>query len=345
MDNIDLHDYEIEDNDPYTSDFLNQVVSDFSNNIVSLYVDYKALVKRYTDFVTNMNTGLDWLTSQVSVMSSGTYTVSGYSDPVDLDNIHVDKLFGEIYLQDFNVESKIGRYTNNYGIVTAYNSNSVYYYNTDTSTWVEDSDMLKFINNKDDIWSKTHSSDELYIDIITSTVSDYKANIIELFPFAGTLIKTIEYKTSSGTYEEIEVNSKLPVKILGDFSYSSEFRVKLGGVSSGDGQYYYSLRYVDIYRADFMDSGTVTYDIGSYDTINSITLNDDYAEDDIKLLKPIRIEILSDDESYTYYDSNVDPFPIQSAISIEVEPVNLRLRLTLYKKEGVTPVVKFIDIE
>ena len=344
MDDINIHDYNIESADKYSSDFLNQVVGDFTDAISGLYKDYKDLTSRYSQYLQNMNEGLDWMTEQVGILASGTYEVSGYSDPVSSSNLDLEKLFGMFHLETINVESKISRYVDNQSVTRAYSSNKIYKF--ESSNWVEDTTMREVIDNTTYIWSEELAEDELYIAITSSSSAsvDKQANIIEVVPFAGTLIKTVEWKTTSGTFESIEVNSKLPVRIVGDFDYSDEVRVLLGGVSK-DGNYLYSLRYVNIYRCDFMDSGTAVFSIGSWADVAAITLNDDYIDDALKLKKPIRIELLSDDLSYTYYDSNVDPFPLQSVVNIGLSAETLKLRITLIKTEEVTPVIKWVNVE
>jgi len=343
MSNLNFHSYQIDDNDQYTSDFLNQIISDFSDNMTSLYIDYKDLVKRYADFLANINTGLDWLTTQAGVLAVGQYTVTGYSSPSSTANAHADRLFGRLYLQDFNLTSVIGRYMNDRGVLTAYASNKTYYADN-SPDFVEDQLIMTAFNNKQGIWAKTTSHAELLIAIATPQMDNQEVNIFEAFPFAGTTVKSIEWKTSSGSWESTTVNSKYPVKLLGNFSYGGEFRIRLGGVAQAGGTYYYALRYADAYRCDLMDTGSATYSIGTFSTVSSITINDDYAPAAIKLKNPVRFEILSDDESYVYYDSNINPWPIQEAVAIEVAPIALKLRVTLYKKEEVTPVISHINV-
>lgn len=340
---LNIRNYEVNNLDPYTSDFLNQITSDFTNNMVKLYSEYKALVKEYNNFNSAVNIGLDWLSELVGTLSTQSYAVTGYADPVSSSNMALSKLYGQFYIEELNKESKIGRYVGETGSLVAFVSNKTYKYLS--GIWSEDTELRKIINNHTNIWQEERDEDELYISVtISATSLDRKANIIEVVPFAGTLVKKVEWKSTTGSFEEVSPNSKLPIQIVGDLDFYNEIRVTLGGVWR-NGKYHYSMRYVDVYRSDFLDDGTATYSIGSFDEITEINLNDDYIREDLKVSKPVRIEILSNDESISYYDSNVDPFPIQSTISIEASPVPLRLRVTLSKTEGITPVIKYIDVQ
>jgi len=210
---------------------------------------------------------------------------------------------------------------------------------------VEDSDMRKLIDTHDSIWQEERDEDELYIALsVPNITSDKKINIIDVVPFAGTMIEKVEWKTASGSFEEEEFNSKLPVQVVGDLSFSGEVRIRMKGIPR-NGKYYYSLRYIDIYRCTFRDEGIATYSIGEFDTISEINVND-YASDEIKLKKPLRIQITSDEDvdPIIYYDSNEDPFPLQTPIDIDETPVPLRMKITLTKVDGVTPVVNYIDV-
>lgn len=343
MDDILLHDYTFNEADKYSSGTINQIVNDFVTNISGLYVDYKNLVSRYNSFLTNMNAGLDWLTTQNGILTLDEYAISGYDTSSTFSNIHLDSKFGSFYLQETDIESKISRYLNSKGKEVSYDSNKVYNYTG--GNWVLTSSMNEIINNTYDIWSTTDTSNEMYISIVTSPTSggDKKANMIEIFPFAGTLIKTVEYKTNSGTYESITVNSTLPVKLIGDFDYADEVRILMSGVLTGS-SYYYSLRYVNVYRCGFMDSGTVEYPIGSFTSFDTVNINTDYIADSLKSAKPVRIEIYSLDESVKYYDSNIDAFPLSSVINVAASAVALKAKITLTKVVGVTPMIKYIDI-
>ncbi len=341
---LNFRNYKRNNTDPYSSDFLNQVTDDFSNNMVKLYMEYKRLVKEYNNFNSAANIGLDWLYQMVGVLSTQSYVVTGYADPVSSTSLILAKLYGQFYLDTTQAtpESKIGRYTDA-GKELAYTTNKVYKY--EIGIWVEDTDLRIVIDNHDNIWQELRDDNELYIAVaIPTTSTEQKANIIEVVPFAGTLIKKIEWKTPSGTFEQVLPNSKLPVQLVGRFDFTNEIRVLLGGVVSGS-KYYYALRYIDAYTCDFVDEGQSTYSIGDFDEITSIELNDDYIREDLKIDKPVRIEIISNDESLTYYDSNVDPFPIQSTIPISGSPIPVKCRVTLYKKEGITPLIKYVDIQ
>lgn len=342
---MEFHDYEVKNTDQFTSDFLNQVSTDFTDNMVKLYTEYKDLIAKYDNYRNSLNAGIDWLTTQVSSLSIGTYAITGFSTPVSVSNLTQTKLFGEFYLEEQDSQSKIGRYINEFGKEVAYNSTKVYKFDTGTSSWGEDATIKKIIDSHGDIWMTTDVNSEMYIAVATSDISvDKKANIIDVYPFAGTLIKTIEWKTPSGGFELVTVNSRLPVRLVGSFDFSNELRIKMEGVLTG-GVYRYSLRYVDVYRSDFKDEGRATFTIGSWDTITSIDLNSDYIEDDLKPKRPVRIEVLSNDESIIYYDSNSDPFPLQSSINIDVIPQPIRMRLTLYKTEGKTPIIKYVEVQ
>ena len=119
MEELNIHNYKIEDADKYSSDFLNQVVSDFTDAIAGVYNDYKDLVARYNNYLQNMNTGLDWLTEQVGILASGIYTVTGYADPISNNNLDIEKLYGMFHLESMNLESKISRYTDHQGVIRA----------------------------------------------------------------------------------------------------------------------------------------------------------------------------------------------------------------------------------
>jgi len=336
-----FRDYEVSDNDSYSSDFLNQVISDFNNNITQLYMEYQLLVEKYDAYITNVGAGLDWLTEQAAITASGTYAITGYGSPVSTDGIDTDTLFGEFYLEAFNIESKVGRYLDESSVSRAYESNKVYCYIDDQ--WVLDNTAQIIIDNKNDIWVKEHTEDELEISVTLSDTENI-ANMFEIFPFGGTLIKSISWKTSSGEYTTQTVNSKFPIKLVGVFNFANELKILMGGVDKTT-HYYYGIRYVDIYRCDFANEGIITYDIGNFTEISEITLNDDYISEDLKLERPVRIEVLSDDESVIYYDSNTDPFPIQTSVAISETAVPLKMQITLYKTENVTPVIKTVTVE
>lgn len=340
MDEINLHEYTIEDGDKYSSDFLNQVISDFTGAITGLYVDYKALVNRYNDYISVVNAGLDWQVEQVGILASGDYTVSAYSTPESNNDVDIERLFGMLYLQTSQTDSKISRYEDSQGVNRAFVSNKVYRFVD--STWTEEEDLRTIIDNEDYIWSNTYADDEIYLAVYTSatTSTDQKANIIEVVPFAGTTIKRIEYKNSSGTFESVTFNSALPARIIGDLSYADEFRVVLGGVPR-DGQYYYSLRYANVFKCNFADIGSATYNVGVWSAINTITMNSDYIEDELKLDNPVQIEVISEDGSNTFYDSYDSE---NNSLPVTMTEQALKLRVTLNKTQEVTPVIKYIDL-
>ena len=345
MTEINFHDYNVEHLDAYTSDFLNQITTDFNNNMVKLYMELQSIIKEYNNFNTAVNIGLDWMTTMIGSLSfDADYAVTGYSVPSTSTDMTLSRLFGQFYNGEVNKESKIGRYLGDKGKYLAYASNQVFKYVS--GSWIEDVDLRTIIDNQSNIWQDERDEDELYISLAltSSSSTEYKANIIEVVPFAGTLIKKIEWKTPAGTFEQVLPNSKLPVQIVGDLDFANEVRVLLGG-ELRNGKYYYALRYMDVYRSDFRDSGSATFAIGDFSEIADIDFNDDYIQDDLKLETPFRIEILSDDESITYYDSNVDAYPIQTTISIDSTPVPVKLRMTLTTTNGVTPVIKYIDVQ
>lgn len=348
MKNISFHDYEVESGDKYSSEMLNRIVSDFVINLTGLFMDYKSLVKDYNEYVINMNTGLDWLTEQAAIMASGIYTISGYSDPTDYEYTTMSKLYGQFYLEELSKEPKITTYMDDKGKYKAYPTNVVYKYNNDILNWVEDESMRKIIDNNVDIWSTIIDEDELYISIACSPKASLtkKASIFEVFPFAGTLIEKIEWKTSSGSFESRTINSKFPVQLVGDFDFNNELRVLMKGIPK-DGRYYYSLRYVNIYECDFRDTGYVTFNIGKWSEITAINLNDDYIDNILKLKTPhpIRIQLYYWDSLDTpIWDSESDEYPITSSILIDQPEEDLVLKITLIKTEGVTPVVKYVNV-
>ena len=344
MVNLNYHEHKVEHLDNYSSEFLNTVINDFNDNIVKLYMEFKSIIKKHNEFNSVVNLGLDWYSEILGSLSLNDYAVTGYHDPTSFETMDVNKLFGQFYLQTYNVESKIGRYLDDNNEPTAYDSNKMYIYKS--LTWVEDQDIRRIINNKKYIWYDEFDTDSIQVLLSIPSFSDraYKANIIEVVPFAGTEIQKIEWKTSSGGSEQIVVNSKLPIQLVGSFDFRNELTVTLGGVLK-DAKYYYSLRYIDVLRCDFVDAGTATYEIGEFADISNIEINDDYIDDDLKLKSPVRIEIVSFDESEVYYDSSVDPFPLENVIAINTTPVALKARVTLKKVEGSTPVIKYIDIE
>lgn len=347
MDSIVLHDYEVAANSEFSSDFLNQVYTDFTNNIVNLFIDYKNLVNDYQKFTLNVQYGLDWLTEVAATLSANEHTVSGYSVPLSSSNMELDKLFGMFYLKPIeNSMSIIGRYLSTTGKLTAYESVKTYVSTTGNHDgWVEDRDLRVVVDNHMGIWRNTYTASSITVSINLSNINVLSTNIFEIVPFAGTTISEIRWKNVSGVYERGVVNSAFPYKTVGDFSFSGELQVVLTGVALGDGTYAYSLRYIDIYQATFASEGSVTYNIGDWLTITSISLDSDYPLDDITYPETYRIQLLSEDDSEVYYDSGSDPFPLQSSITIPGGvAVPLHMRVSMTKDAEKTPVIRYVDI-
>lgn len=350
---LNFHDYEKENMEPYTSDFLNQITSDFTNNMVKLYSEFKSLINEHNNFNTAVNIGLDWLTALAGSLSlSDYYAITGYGDPTSSTDITLQKLFGQYFIENFNKESKIGRYVDDQGKNRAYVANKIYKYIS--GVWTEDSQMKQIIDNQEGIWQEERADSELYISVVISSSSiEQKAHIIEVVPFAGTEIKKIEWKTPSGSFEQVLPNSKFPVQIVGDIDFTNELRVLMAGAPKGP-NYYYSLRYVDVYTSNFKDEGTATYRIGdtgdpnSYmvdkpmNIISDIEPNSDYIAEDLKVKSPLRIQVIKD--SIVVYDTKDDPFPLEASIDL-TGFTTVDIKTFLYKTDGVTPVIKYIDIK
>ena len=184
------------------------------------------------------------------------------------------------------------------------------------------------------------------IIIATNPMLDTIVNRFDVFPVGGTQVNTISWKKAAGSYDTVSPYSKFPVQLIGTYQYDNELRLVLKGVKTTDG-YYYALRYIHVFECDFLTSGNATYNIGEWSNISDIQVNDDYITENLKLQKPIRIEITSDDTSIVYYDSDTseESFPLRQDFSIPGGPLPLKMKVTLRLTEGVTPVIKYINIE
>lgn len=365
-DSLEFKDYQVDDKHPMSSEFLNKIFKNFSNNMLYLYNNFKMLVSNINNYKSNISHGIDWYVRQTAsqaVWNSYKYSISSYSTPIQISNIVQDSLNGVIYLKSSNEISKITRYTDLYNNQLAFESTQIRYFlgyksGTDIlfeSDLVEDNNIRKVINNKNDIFttytSKNGTHDYEYIKVIISLsdIDTKKIDILECFPYGGTELVYVNFIVNS-VDNIVEINSKFPYKVIDNIENCKTIELVFKGVlNSTTNKYYFGIRYVDMYNCSYNNSGSFVYELPAMQTLNYITINDDYIKEELQNNNVFRFQLYYKNDydngilSNILYDSNVNTYPIQSSISLD-EDKALTLVTTLNKIENVSPNIKWIKV-
>ena len=354
---IVLHEYTKSNFDNFTSDFLNQVTGDFTNGIVELYMGYKALVKQKQEFVEVTNKAIEWLTNQYITLSGySNYTVTGFTQPYEPPvGVTVYNEYGEVCLRPVTID-KIGRYQDSDGNMVAYNSDVVQYATADVSTpfssltWAIDDTMRPVINGDSaSIWSATYSHQYLYVKIQTNPSINKTANIINVYPLAGTELVSLSLSLLNGTYNTFTPNTKFPYQIIGNYEYNDALILELQGVLQPDGKYYFSLRNIEVHDATYDMNGSIKYTLPAYTSISSLTFNSDYIDQNLQSEATVQFIITqASNTSNIIYDSMTSSygFPINKTIYVSQPATGaLQLQIVLNQVSDTTPVIKWVNIE
>lgn len=359
MEELQFKDFQINEKETLTAEKINEILTSYNNNILYLYQNYKKALYNLNTFKNTLYNTINWYSIEAAALSlqnTSKYTISGYST-LDDGDIYQNKLFGTLYLPQSQIKSKIDRYTSN-GEEYANEANIIQISklildnegNLISSDLLSNTNIKQVIDNKNGIWTYTINDEVInnetikweYIEIIIKTSTQgINTNIIQIYPYCGS--EVIDIKTDNNEYQ---VNSKYPYEIItNEMSQYVKFRIK-GIRNQEDNGTIFSLRYIDIYYAIFNNIASFSFNIGTARTIKSITFNNNYINENLKIYSAFQFQILDsgDPLGEPIYDSNRDSYPI--SLSVATNTTNdLIFKCTLNNINGYSPVIRWINIE
>lgn len=364
---LEFKDYKVDNKQKMSSEFVNEVFNNFTNNMIYIYKNFQELNANTSYYIENLNKGLDWITREAAAQQQWldtNYTFSGYSEPYNTSNITHDSIAGAYYLLSLKENSKIQRYTDEYNSLRAYDTTEIqafqgYKFNNDyifADTPVVDSNLRYVIDNHNYIWSVTLprtiydqgiSQNGDYLKILISNASNESViSLLICYPFGGTEVLSINIKGLQNNADYIkEFNSKYPVKIVDFIQSNGNIELIIKGTIDND-KVTFAMRYIDIYTAVYKDKGYFEFKYKpTSNVISSITLNDDYLPEEYKDKGLVRIQIYTDS---IQYDSSLPEysFPLQTQYPIIPDTNNeVTVKVTLYKYNNISPKITYINIQ
>lgn len=363
---LEFKDYKVENKQKMSSEFVNEVFNNFTNNMIYIYKNFQELNSNTSYYIENLNRGLDWITREAAAQQQWldtNYTFSGYSEPYNTSNITHDSVVGAYYLLSLKENSKIQRYIDEYNNFRAYDTTKIeafqgYKFNDQyifSTTPIVDDKIRYMIDNHDSIWSKTldrtiydggvsQNGDYLKI-IISNTTNENIISLLTCYPFGGTELININIKDLQDEDNIKEFNTKYPIKIVDFIQSSGTIEIIIKGTIDND-KVNFAIRYVDIYTAVYRDEGFFEFKYTPQNNvINSITLNDDYLPEEYKDKGLVKIQIYTDS---VQYDSSLPEysFPLQTQYPIIPDTNNeVTVKVTLYKYNNISPKITYINIQ
>ncbi len=323
---MNFEDFKFEETEKFTAEKINKILKNYFDNLIELYQKYVNLNKEYTDYKSITDQMISWLANQINGASD--YINVNVTSALSNNTANKDTEWGQISLPELNPVSIIPKKDGE-----AIASCIV------TVNDAEDPSYRQIINNG--IWKDTISGSTATIKIKTS---GEKLSYITIYPMLGTRIKSIYYNDDQNT--SIDIDSVWPVKVhIKNDNFSNAIAVVLEGVSNGT-SYDYCLKELDAYACDYADTAKFEYSLGNLTQISELKINDYIYPIDLASLKPLRIRIMSADESIVPYDTDGNPpseFPLTSTLSLNSD-ITWKLVVDM-KNVGTTPFIRNISIK
>jgi hypothetical protein len=309
------------------------------------YLELRDLKIRNAAFRSASSLSMDYLIGRINALPS-TLTglkISAYNPVVSSTGIQLDNVYGQLTLEEQDRTTHIPVDDDNYGNSRALSSVSIETGSTE-SNFAPNADIRAVIDEEDEIWCVTMADADtdagsIWIRVATPAIAQVP-NFVAVYPLSGTIVDTIKVRHTSG-YTTFTPSSEWPIKYHQNFSdYQNEVRIKLNGVSSGNGTYKFSLKKIEIYSVRYASEGTFTYlTEDAFTDIASVTINSSYFYPIVSQnVGMLRIRVLTKDSSTVLYDSSRG----SSAFVVPAGPEQVVVEGTLYRTDGNTPFIRTI---